>query len=98
MENAILWRLSLREVWRYSELKRDLGHISHMMLSRQLKELEQDHLIVQTQYPVVPPKVEYGLTTQGHLALPAIHALCDIDLALGGKQAHEECINLKDKR
>jgi len=78
----ILWRLSRQKVWRYGELKRDLGTISHKMLSQQLKELEQDDLITRTLYPVVPPKVEYGLTERGKLTLPAISALCDLHAIL----------------
>ncbi len=74
----ILWRLSQRPVWRYSELKRDLGSISHKMLSQQLKELERDDFIERILYPVVPPKVEYLLTEKGRLTLPAIRALCDL--------------------
>lgn len=82
----ILWRLSQRSVWRYGELKRDLGNISHKMLSQQLKELEQEGLITRTLYPVVPPKVEYSLTERGTLTLPAITALCDLHAILENKQ------------
>lgn len=73
----ILWRLALKPVWRYGELKRDLGTISHKMLSQQLKELSESGLIERTLYPVVPPRVEYSLTNKGKLALPAIRALCN---------------------
>lgn len=72
----ILWRLALRPVWRYGELKRDLGTISHKMLSQQLKELGESGLVDRKLYPVVPPHVEYSLTEKGRLALPAIRALC----------------------
>lgn len=72
----ILWRLSLKSVWRYGELKRDLGTVSHKMLSQQLKELEESGLIHRKLYPVVPPRVEYSLTEKGKLTLPAIRALC----------------------
>ena len=83
----ILWRLSRKNVWRYGELKRDLGNISHKMLSQQLRELEQENLITRTLYPIVPPKVEYGLTERGKLTLPAISALCDLYAILEDKQA-----------
>lgn len=72
----ILWRLSLNDTWRYSNLKRDLDPISHKMLSRQLRELEADGFIHREVYPVVPPKVEYSLTDLGSKALPAVKALC----------------------
>lgn len=81
----ILWRLNQKDVWRYGELKRDLGTISHKMLSQQLKELEQEGLIIRTLYPVVPPKVEYRLTELGKLTLPAIGALCDLHAVLEDK-------------
>jgi len=74
---AIIWRLSLRTAWRYSELKRDMDPISHKMLSKQLKELEADGFIHRELYPVVPPKVEYSLTDLGRKALPAIKGLCE---------------------
>lgn len=83
----ILSRLSNGEAWRYSELKRDLGNVSHKMLSQQLKELEQEDFITRTLYPVVPPKVEYNLAERGKLTLPAISALCDLHAVLENKQA-----------
>jgi len=70
----ILWRLKDR-VWRYGELKRSLGRITHKMLTEQLRELERDGLLVRTVYPVVPPKVEYSITPLGQSALPIIEQL-----------------------
>ena len=78
----ILWRLNLKDAWRYSDLKRDLDPISHKMLSRQLRELEADGLIHRELYPVVPPKVEYSLTDIGKKALPAVKALCTFSAEL----------------
>lgn len=49
---------------RFNELKRNLG-ISQRMLSRTLRELERDGLVHRTQYPTIPPKVEYTLTPLG---------------------------------
>jgi DNA-binding HxlR family transcriptional regulator len=70
----ILWRVKDR-VWRYGELKRSLGGVTHKMLTQQLRELEGDGLITRTVYPVVPPKVEYAITPLGRTAIPAIDAL-----------------------
>ena len=52
----VLFWLWKKEVLRYSELKRALGAVTHKMLSSQLKELEQDGIILRTEYPQVPPK------------------------------------------
>lgn len=70
----ILWRLQQR-TWRYNELHRDLGRVSHKMLTQQLRELEQAGLVTRTVHPVVPPHVDYDLTALGRTALPAIEAL-----------------------
>ena len=68
-----LWR---KEVLRYSELKRALGKVTHKMLSNQLKELENDGIILRKEYPQVPPKVEYMLTETGKTLMPVLHEMC----------------------
>ena len=70
----ILWRLRDR-AWRYGELKRDLGRITHKMLSEQLRELERDGVITRTVLGAVPAHVEYALTPLGHTTVPLIDAL-----------------------
>lgn len=70
----ILWRLN-RKVWRYGELRKDLGIITHKMLTEQLKELEKAGLIDRKVYPVVPPKVEYRITKKGKTIVPIIESL-----------------------
>ena len=46
------------------------------MLTQQLRELEQDGLVLRQVYAVVPPKVEYSLTTKGQSLEPVLQALC----------------------
>ena len=60
---------------RYNELNRLLPDISDRMLSRQLKELEQDGLINRKVFPVVPPKVEYSLSELGIEVHPVLIAM-----------------------
>ncbi|GAA3507689.1 DNA-binding HxlR family transcriptional regulator [Streptosporangium album] len=50
---------------RFSELRRAMPGVTQRMLTRQLRELEADELVVRTVYPQVPPKVEYALTEIG---------------------------------
>jgi DNA-binding HxlR family transcriptional regulator len=70
----ILWRLREKKM-RYSELKKDLPHITHKMLSSVLRELEAEGFITRKVYPVVPPKVEYTITRRGERVIPVIEII-----------------------
>ncbi|KAF0200030.1 MAG: hypothetical protein FD170_3824 [Bacteroidetes bacterium] len=50
---------------RYSELRRLIPAITEKMLIQQLKQLEADKLIERKALPVVPPFVEYNLSSSG---------------------------------
>lgn len=67
----ILWRLKDKTL-RYGELKKDLPHITHKMLTSVLRSLENEGFIKRKVYPVVPPKVEYSITARGQRAIPII--------------------------
>ena len=61
----ILYLLSNGPV-RFNELHRRMPEeMPHTTLSRQLKALERDGLIVRTEYQQIPPKVEYRLSAIG---------------------------------
>lgn len=60
----ILYLLSKGSL-RFNELQRKLPNMTHATLSKQLKALEKDGLIIRTEYPQVPPKVEYSLSDIG---------------------------------
>lgn len=77
----ILWRLKDR-VMRYGELKKDIPHITHKMLTTQLRELEDEGFILRKVYPVVPPKVEYSITERGRSAIPIIDTIRSYGLEL----------------
>lgn len=69
--------LAEKKVVRYNELHRLIGTISFKTLSVTLKELIYDGMISRTQFPEIPPKVEYTLTERGKTLIPILYALCD---------------------
>lgn len=51
---------------RFNELQRRMPEeMTHTTLSRQLKTLEDEGLIIRTEYQQIPPKVEYQLSEIG---------------------------------
>ena len=70
----ILWYLSYKEL-RFSEIRRKLPNVTQKMITQHLRSLEEDKLIYRTVYPVVPPKVEYGLTDLGRKIMPILEMM-----------------------
>ena len=85
----ILWRLK-ESTMRYSELRKDIPHISDKMLTTQLRELEGDGYINRKVFPVVPPKTEYSLTEQGKDILKLITAIRNYGLKMIEKQGRKK--------
>ena len=71
----ILWRLGKEGTKRFTELKDRLPGITQKILTNQLRDLEDDHLVHREVYPEVPPKVEYSLTKHGQSILPILEAM-----------------------
>jgi DNA-binding HxlR family transcriptional regulator len=61
----VLLALAEAETLRWSELRRRTQGVSEKMLAQTLRTLEADGLVSRTAHPVVPPHVEYSLTTRG---------------------------------
>ena len=84
------WKMSIIALlcngeFRYSELERGLPKITPRMLSKELRELEINELILRTVYDSRPIKVTYKLADYGYTLVPLI-----IELTNWGKQHREK--------
>jgi DNA-binding HxlR family transcriptional regulator len=50
---------------RFKELQRDIPKITARMLSKELRELEMNHMVKRTVYDTIPATVEYEKTAYG---------------------------------
>jgi DNA-binding HxlR family transcriptional regulator len=73
----ILLYLISKGVNRFSLLKRGIVGISKQMLTKQLRELEKDGLIIRKIYAEIPPKVEYFISQKGYSILSIIDAMSE---------------------
>ena len=71
----ILWALK-DNVMRFGELQKELPGVNTKMLTKQLRELEEDGVISRKIFPEVPPRVEYTITDFGRTLIPILEALC----------------------
>jgi DNA-binding HxlR family transcriptional regulator len=62
---------------RFGQIHAQIEGISKKMLTQTLRALERDGLVKRVVYPVVPPMVEYSLTTLGQTLIEPIWALRD---------------------
>lgn len=60
---------------RFNELQRKMPKMTHATLSSQLKQLESEGLIIRTEYPQIPPKVEYSLSEIGKKFAPVLESI-----------------------
>ena len=61
----ILEMLAEKGELRFTRLSEAIEGISQKMLTQTLRQMERDGLVIRTVHPVVPPRVEYKLTTLG---------------------------------
>jgi DNA-binding HxlR family transcriptional regulator len=73
----IIMALVVKGRSRFMELARDIGTITPKMLSKELRDLEQNQLVSRTVQPTVPVTVEYALTDYGRTLRPVIEAMRD---------------------
>ena len=88
---VILHYLIDGEAKRFKELERLITGISPKMLIKELKDLEANQIVLRTQFPTIPPAVEYKLTVYGQKVIPILDVLKEF-----GEQ-HLEKVNSKHK-
>ncbi|WMC93057.1 winged helix-turn-helix transcriptional regulator [Kineothrix sp. MB12-C1] len=62
---------------RYNEILRFLEHANKKTLTIQLRELEEDGIIIRKVYETVPAQVEYSATEKGKTLIPIVEMMCD---------------------
>lgn len=78
--------------FRFGELNRLMPMMTQSVLTKELRNLENHHLINRKVYPEVPPKVEYSLTDIGKKFLPVLNHLVQLG------EDYNECVkNIESK-
>lgn len=62
---------------RFKELERSIPGINTRMLVKDLKQLENQGILIRTAYATVPPTVEYSLSEKGFSLKPVVIAVQD---------------------
>ncbi|WP_334037737.1 winged helix-turn-helix transcriptional regulator [Burkholderia gladioli] len=73
----IVWALVRNEPLRFSEIRRACPPVSDRILTKELRELEHCGLISRKEFPVIPPKTEYRLTTLGQTLRPVMAVMAE---------------------
>lgn len=60
---------------RFGELKKSLTGISQKVLTSNLRNMEENGLLIRTVFPEVPPRVEYTLSELGYSLSPILEAM-----------------------
>lgn len=70
----IVYVLQKRKV-RFGQLDAYIPFITRKVLAEQLKELEDDGLVIREAFSELPPRVEYSLTEKGLALLPILNSI-----------------------
>ena len=71
----LMYEMCIYDTVRFGQLKNDLPGITNTMLTKSLRELEDDGLIRREQFNEIPPHVEYSLTQMGKDLIPVFYAI-----------------------
>ncbi len=74
--SRIICVLAAKKVFRYSELRKEMGNITDAVLATTLKELISNGIVARKSYDEIPPKVEYSLSEKGVSVVPILQSIC----------------------
>jgi len=72
---VLIWHLAHEGPLRFGQMMRLFENISQRILTKQLREMEQDGLISRKSFGGAVPKVEYSLTDLGATLVPIVDAM-----------------------
>ena len=70
----IIYYLGFKKM-RFGDIKESLGVITQQLLTKQLRQMEGNNLIIRKKYNGFPRKVEYSLTTLGRSLKPLVEVM-----------------------
>ena len=70
----IVWALKAGPM-RFTSLRDAVPGITSQVLTRALRDLERDGIVLRRYFPEVPPRVEYALTDLGHTMCVPVNAV-----------------------
>ncbi len=85
-KTLILYHLKEGPV-RFGQLRRLTADASHKVLTEQLRELEEDGIILRTEFPGKPLKVEYTLSEHGLTLKPILAMMADWGAAFRARKS-----------
>ena len=65
---------------RFGDLQRYIPEVTQTTLTKTLRKLEADGIIVRTIFPVIPPHVEYSLSDIGMEIIPVLDAFSEFSI------------------
>jgi DNA-binding HxlR family transcriptional regulator len=71
-KTVILCKLFNQGPLRFSQMAKEIDGISPRILTKQLREMESDGIIIRRSYPEIPPRVEYSITPRGQSLGPVL--------------------------
>lgn len=76
-KTVVLCKLAMKKKLRFNQMIKEIDGVSPRILSKQLRELERDGVILRTSFPEIPPRVEYTLTKRGESLIPLLVIMGD---------------------